>query len=82
MVYLESEYRFPLTTDGLFGAVVFLNGETFSGYPGNRLESVQPGMGGGLRIKLNSASRTNLDIDYGFGTQGSKGLFVNIGEAF
>jgi hypothetical protein len=83
MVYLESEYRFGLTANGLFGAVVFLNGESFSsGLTSNKLQSVQPGFGAGLRIKLNKTSRTNLDIDYGFGAQGSNGLFVNIAELF
>ena len=82
MVYLESEYRFGLTANGLFGAVVFINAESLSGLENNRLQSVQPGYGAGLRVKLNKTSRTNVDIDYGFGTQGSHGLFVNIGEMF
>lgn len=82
MVYAESEYRFPLTENGLFGAVVFLNGESFSSFPGSKLQSVQPGFGSGLRVKLNKTSKTNLDIDYGFGEQGSRGLFINIGELF
>jgi hypothetical protein len=80
MVDFESEYRFPLTANGFLGAVIFVNGETFSGLDSRRLQSVQPGWGGGLRIKLNKTSRTNLDIDYGFGEQGSNGLFVNIDE--
>ena len=82
MVYLESEYRFPLTANGLLGAVTFVNAESLSGLANNRLQSVQPGFGTGLRIKLNKTSRTNVDIDYGFGTQGSHGLFVNVGELF
>lgn len=82
MVYGESEYRFPLTGDGLFGAVVFLNGESFSSIPRSKLQSIQPGFGSGLRVKLNKSSKTNLDVDYGFGEQGSKGLFINIAELF
>jgi outer membrane protein assembly factor BamA len=82
MVYGETEYRFPLSRNGLFGAVVFLNGESFSGLNSHRLQSVQPGWGTGLRIKLNKTSKTNLDIDYGFGEQGSNGLFINITELF
>jgi hypothetical protein len=80
MVDFESEYRFPLTANGFLGAVVFINGESFSGLDSHRLQSVQPGWGAGLRVKLNKTSRTNLDIDYGFGEQGSNGLFVNISE--
>jgi len=82
MLYLESEYRFGITRDGLFGAVLFANAESFSGAPSNRLQSVQPGAGAGIRIKLNKKSNTNIAIDYGFGTQGSRGLFVNVGEVF
>lgn len=82
MIYGESEYRFPLTNDGLLGAVAFLNAETFSGLHSHALQSIQPAFGSGLRIKLNKKSRTNVDIDYGIGEQGSKGLFVSIGEVF
>lgn len=80
MVDFESEYRFPLTANGFLGAVIFANAESFSGLNSHRLQNFQPGWGAGLRVKLNKTSRTNVDIDYGFGTQGSNGLFVNIGE--
>ncbi|HWD89891.1 MAG TPA: BamA/TamA family outer membrane protein [Mucilaginibacter sp.] len=82
MVYGEMEYRYRITRNGLVGGVVFLNAETFSAAPGTRLQAIQPGYGPGLRIKLNKVSRTNIDLDYGFGTQGSHGLFVNVGELF
>jgi hypothetical protein len=82
MVYLETEYRMVLTADGLLGAVAFLNAESLSAEPGTRLQSVQPGFGTGLRVKLNKKSQTNVCIDYGFGNQGSHGLFINIAEMF
>ncbi|MCC6287948.1 MAG: BamA/TamA family outer membrane protein [Chitinophagaceae bacterium] len=82
MLYFESEYRFDITNNGLLGAVVFANAETFSAMPKSSLQAIQPGAGAGIRIKLNKKSSTNIAIDYGFGTQGSKGLFVNIGEVF
>lgn len=82
MIYLETEYRFKITNNGVLGGVVFLNGQSFSAAPGSKLESIQPGYGPGLRIKLNKASKTNLDIDYGFGRQGSNGLFLTVGEVF
>ncbi|HVZ57308.1 MAG TPA: hypothetical protein VG870_11660 [Chitinophagaceae bacterium] len=82
MVYLETEYRFRLTASGLLGAVVFANAESFSAAPSRQLESLQPAVGAGLRIKLNKKSNTNIAIDYGVGTQGSRGLFVNVGEVF
>jgi hypothetical protein len=81
-VYGEAEYRFKITSNGLFGGVVFGNVQSFSGAPGTPLQSIQPGYGTGLRIKLNKLSKTNVDIDYGFGKQGSRGLFINVGELF
>jgi hypothetical protein len=82
MLYLESEYRFRITADGVLGAVVFANAESFSSSPSKELQSIQPAAGGGVRIRLTKKSNTNIAIDYGFGTQGMKGLFVNIGEVF
>ncbi|MBS1500841.1 MAG: hypothetical protein JST32_02180, partial [Bacteroidetes bacterium] len=81
-IYGETEYRFKLSANGLFGGVVFANAASFSAAPGTKLESIQPGYGAGLRIKLNKVSKTNIDIDYGFGREGSRGLFVNVGELF
>ncbi|AMR33932.1 hypothetical protein A0256_22035 [Mucilaginibacter sp. PAMC 26640] len=82
MVYLESEYRFKITKDGLLGGVAFINGESFSGAPGTALQAMQPGYGAGLRIKLNKVSKTNICIDYGLGNQHSNGVFVTVGEIF
>jgi outer membrane protein assembly factor BamA len=82
MVYLESEYRFKITRNGLLGGVAFVNAQSFSAAPGTRLQSIQPGFGPGLRIKLNKVSKTNIALDYGFGLEGSKGLFINVGEVF
>jgi hypothetical protein len=81
-VYAEAEYRFVATRNGLFGGVVFVNGSSFSAGPGTGLQSIQPGFGPGLRIKLNKVSKTNVSIDYGFGREGSRGLFINVGELF
>jgi hypothetical protein len=82
MLYGEAEYRMRITRNGLLGAVAFINAQTFSAAPGTRLQAIQPGFGPGLRIKLNKVSRTNIDVDYGFGSQRSHGLFVNVGELF
>ncbi len=82
MLYCEMEYRYRITRNGLIGGVFFINGESFSAAPGTRLQTIQPGFGPGLRIKLSKVSKTNIDIDYGFGTQGSRGFFVNVGELF
>ena len=82
MVYLESEYRFPLTKNGLLGGVAFINGESFSEPTSNRFEAAAMGYGAGLRLKLNKHSNTNIAIDYGLGANGSKGFFINLGEVF
>ncbi len=79
--YFESEYRFALTGNGLLGGVVFGNAETVFQKWSAR-QSIIPGGGIGIRIKINKYSNTNLAIDYGFGVGGSRGLFFNLGEVF
>jgi hypothetical protein len=68
----------------LLGDVLFLNATTVSdASAGEQLfQSYAPGAGGGLRVLLNKRSRTNLCVDYGFGKQGSHGLYLAIQEAF
>jgi hypothetical protein len=82
MLYIESEFRFGISRNGLFGAVVFANAQSFTNYPENNFNGVAPGTGAGLRIKINKHSDTNICIDYGVGTNGSHGFFVNLGEVF
>jgi len=81
MLYLESEYRFGITHNGLIGGVVFANAESFTEF-NNTFQVIEPGFGGGLRFKFNKFSRTNVAIDYGFGKNGSGGVFINLGEVF
>jgi hypothetical protein len=82
MIDQEVEYRFVVSRNGLFGGVVFANAETFSDVMTGKYEVISPGAGLGIRIKLNKFSRTNIALDYAWGTQGSKGFFVNLGEVF
>jgi hypothetical protein len=82
LIYLEGEYRFALTSNGLLGGVVFLNEESVSEWLTNNFNDVIPGYGFGIRLKLNKHSKVNLAIDYGFGIQGSQGLSFNLGELF
>ncbi|WP_428328690.1 BamA/TamA family outer membrane protein [Mucilaginibacter sp.] len=81
-LYLESEYRFGITHNGLIGGVVFANAESFTGYQTNSFEKIAPAGGTGLRIKINKHSNTNVCIDYAYGIYGSHGFFVNLGEVF
>jgi outer membrane protein assembly factor BamA len=82
MIYLETEYRYKISHNGLIGGVLFVNAQSLSAAPGTKLQTIQPAFGPGLRIKLNKVSKTNVAIDYGFGRQGSNGLFIDVGEAF
>lgn len=82
MLYLESEYRFGITANGLLGGVLFANAQSFSEPATGRFTYIAPGYGGGIRISLNKFSRTNLCVDYGWGIHGSGGFFVNLGEVF
>lgn len=84
LLYLETEYRFHITHDRLLGGVVFANAQTVTEPDQNsgQFEKMVPAVGAGLRIKMNKISRTNLSVDYGFGMDGSKGLFFNLGEVF
>lgn len=82
LFYLESEYRFVITNNGLFGGVVFCNAESLLRKISTTIHTVIPGGGFGLRIKVNKYSNTNVCIDYGFGIGGSHGFFFNLGEVF
>lgn len=80
LFYLESEYRRDITTNGLFGFVVFANVNTVSG-SGTLFKSWHPAAGTGLRIKFNKGSNTNIGIDYA-ASKGYNAVILNIGESF
>jgi len=82
MIDQEAEYRFTISRNGLFGGVVFADAESFSDVTTGKYEVISPGAGFGIRIMLNKFSRTNIALDYAWGTQGSSGFFVNLGEVF
>ena len=82
MNYLETEYRFRVTHNGLLGGVVFANVQSYKANLTSGPKSLAPAVGTGIRIKLNKTSGANLCIDYGIGQNGSKGFFVNLGEVF
>jgi hypothetical protein len=81
-VFAESEYRFGITENGFLGGVVFANMQSVSEQQGKPLQSILPGYGAGIRIKLSKHSNTNVAIDYGIGQGWSKGIFMNLGEVF
>jgi hypothetical protein len=84
LVYGEVEYRGTLTRNGLLGMVAFLNTTTASDkQTGETLfDGFATGGGLGLRVLFNKRSSTNLCIDYAWGRQGAKGLYLALQEAF
>ncbi len=82
MFYLESEYRYRISKNGLLGGVVFGNVQYFSSDISTAANKPNPGAGLGIRLRLNKHSGANLCLDYGIGADGSRGFFVNLGEVF
>ncbi len=81
LIYFESEYRRDITSNGLFGFVIFANANAASQPNGRNFAYVNPAGGTGLRIKFNKKSDTNICIDYGF-SKGYSDLILALGEAF
>ena len=84
LLYAEIENRFSLTKNGLLGLVLFANAVSISNPDANikLMDHIEPAAGFGLRIKFDKYSRTNICVDFGIGTHGSKTVFLNIGEIF
>ena len=79
----EAEYRFPITRNKFFSGVTFFNLQTANDDLGTKLfEQWQPGVGAGLRVLFNKATRTNLCLDYAWGKYGRRGFFLGLNEAF
>jgi hypothetical protein len=81
-IYVESEYRRSLTRDGLWGAVVFVNGTSTTKSDAGTFGRLDPGVGAGLRVKFNKNTDTNLTLDYGWGRADSRGFFLGMTEVF
>jgi len=91
-VTAETEYRFPLTKNGLLGGVLFASATTTSrdaivvgteSLPKlNLFEALRPAGGFGARLMLNRTGRLNLTVDMAFGQNGAKGFYFAVGETF
>jgi hypothetical protein len=81
MLYFETEYRFDISRNGLFGAVLFLNMQSLSELNVNKFQTINPGAGFGARIKFNKESKTNIALDFGFGRD-SFNFYIGLGEFF
>ncbi|UKJ05781.1 BamA/TamA family outer membrane protein [Solitalea lacus] len=83
LVYLETEYRFPISKNQLFSGTVFGDFTTASDKDRDvkLFDSIQPAFGVGFRILLDKKTRTNLIFNYAWGRK-SKGFYLNAGESF
>lgn len=81
LIYLEAEYRRDITNNGLLGFVVFTNTNSVSGVNSQILKDWNQAFGGGLRIKFNKGSGTNIAIDYGR-SKGFSGFQIGLDEVF
>ncbi len=84
MIYTEGEYRFPISPcGGILGGVLFANVTSTTNPATNEklLTYIAPGYGFGLRIMVDKRSRTNLQIDFGFGKK-SSGIYFGAAETF
>lgn len=83
LVYLSTEFRFPITCNQMFSGTVFTNFVTASNDDNNvsLFHAIQPAAGLGLRILIDKKTRTNLIVDNAWGNN-SKGFYLNAGETF
>ncbi len=81
LLYAESEYRFDISSNGLWGGVVFANVQSFAEPQTNRFAYMLPAMGTGLRIKFNKKSNVNVALDFAVGKD-SFDWHLTLGEYF
>ena len=67
--------------NGLLGYVLFTNLNFITDPATRHLKGPHPSIGGGLRLKFNKRSNTNIAIDYGI-SKGYSSIYLNLGEVF
>jgi len=82
MVYNEVEYRFPISKNGLFGGVLYVNATTASNYTKKLFDKTAFGRGAGVRMQLDKRARTNLCVDIGLGADRATAIYFNLQEVF
>lgn len=81
MLYGETEYRFDISRDGLWGGVVFANVQDYKELSSGEFAYLLPAVGTGIRIKFNKRSGVNLTLDFAVGKD-SFNWYLNLGEFF
>jgi hypothetical protein len=81
MIYGETEYRFDISRNGMWGGVVFVNLQDYKELSSGEFAYLLPAAGTGIRIKFNKRSKVNLTLDIAVGKDSFNGYF-NLGEFF
>jgi len=81
LLYFESEYRFGISKNGLWGGVVFANVLSASEFETQNFQYWHPAGGAGVRLKFNKYSGTNVALDLGVSKEYFS-VYLLIGEAF
>ncbi len=81
MLYFETEYRFDISRNGLFGGVLFANLQSLTELNSNQFKNINPAAGFGARIKFNKESKTNITLDFGFGRDAFN-FYIGLGEFY
>ncbi len=81
MLYTEGEYRFDLSANGFWGAVVFANAQSYTEPTTNRFAYILPAIGTGIRVKFNKKSNVNVALDFAVG-KNSFDWHLTLGEFF
>ncbi len=77
----QIEYRMPVWN--IFGIAGWLGtGRVAENYGKMDLDKFHLSYGLGLRIKVDSENNTNLRFDWGYGSNGMHGFYINFAEAF
>lgn len=83
LVFMESEYRFPILKNQLISGTLFVNATSASDVAGNLdlFHTIQPAVGVGLRVLLDKNTLTNFVMNFGLGRD-SNTFYFNDGEGF
>ncbi|KRP13985.1 MAG: hypothetical protein ABR95_08640 [Sphingobacteriales bacterium BACL12 MAG-120813-bin55] len=80
-ITMQAEYRIPVWR--FIGATAFGGvGQVAPDLPGFAIDRMKYSYGAGLRMRLLQKSNINIRLDYGFGSDGDSGLYLQFNEAF
>ncbi|MDI1353792.1 MAG: hypothetical protein PSX36_02655 [bacterium] len=82
MLYAEAEYRYPISSNGLWGGVLFVNNTFAQAIDGGLFDHAAPAAGAGIRLKMDKRARVNLTVDLSYGLDHSSGVYFSMQEAF